>query len=643
MRFFAIKFSRILSGLLILSGSPSGLYSGESAKSLKISYLGKEKTMVKNRSEVPVEDRWNVEALYPDEQIWRVELAEVRGEEGGSRWPHMRLYKGRLSNPEDVAALFESYLEIQRKLEKLHTYAHLRLDEDLGNDAFKSDFGLISTLIHDFQLETSWIEPEFMSLNEADFKKLTSHPILKPYRFYLEKMGRMRPHTLAPEQEELMALSGKALDASYRAFGALNNADLAFQSAIDSKGKEHPLSNGTYLSYLRSPDRELRKSAFVNLHKTFESHANTLCELIQGQIQSHLFFARARKFDSCLNAAIFPHQIDPSVYENLIASVRKHLPLMHEYIAYRKKFLKLPEIHVYDLYVPLVEEMESNMNYTDACKAVVESVAPLGPDYQNSLKKGLLEERWVDVYENARKRSGAYSSGCYDSMPYILMNYQGTLNDVLTLAHEAGHSMHSFLSRRNQPYIYSQYPIFVAEVASTFNEQLLLKHLKSKAKSKKDLAFLINYQIEGIRGTIFRQTLFAEFELQLHKWAEEGIPLTPALLKKHYAQLNREYYGPDLAIDPELEIEWARIPHFYYNFYVYQYATGLSAALALFQKAVQKQEMRERYLQFLSSGGSHFPLDLLQKAGVDMRQPAPVDAALDYFGELLTEFKKCLD
>jgi oligoendopeptidase F len=342
-----------------------------------------------------------------------------------------------------------------------------------------------------------------------------------------------------------------------------------------------------------------------------------------------------------LEAALFPNQIERSVYENLIASVRARLPLMHQYVALRKKLLKLPDIHVYDLYVPLVEEAEANMDYEEARQAVVDSVAPLGSKYQNALKKGLLEDRWVDVYENIRKRSGAYSSGCYDSMPYILMNYQGTLNDVLTLAHEAGHSMHSLFSRMHQPYIYSQYPIFVAEVASTFNEQLLLKHLKTKAKSKKDEAFLINYQIEGIRGTIFRQTMFAEFELQLHRWAEEGVTLTPALLKDYYLKLNREYYGPDLALDPELEIEWARIPHFYYNFYVYQYATGLSAALALFQKAMSDEKSKDRYIEFISSGGSKYPLELLKTAGVDMRKSDAVNAALNHFETLLGELKKC--
>jgi len=637
MGFFATKFSTILPGLLILAMiSP-----GECKNVLKTNNL-KEENMPVARNEIPVENRWNVEALYSDPASWKADLEQIQGQGTAPKWPKLSEFKGRLGDPKAVAALFDAYLNLQRKLEKLHTYAHLRLDEDLGNDTFKSDFGLISTLIHEFSLETSWVEPEFLSLSEAQFQKLISDSVLSPYRFHLEKIGRMRPHTLTPEMEELMALSGKALDTSYKAFGALNHADLTFKSAVDSKGEEHLLSNGTYLSYLRSPDRALRKSAFENLHRGYEAHANTLCELIQGQVQSHLFVAKARKFGSCLEAALFPHQIERTVYENLIQSVRARLPLMHEYVAVRKKLLKLPDIHMYDLYVPLVEEAESNMDYEEAKQAVVASVAPLGEKYQSELKKGLLQDRWVDPFESLRKRSGAYSSGCYDSMPYILMNYHGTLNDVLTLAHEAGHSMHSLLSRTNQPYIYSQYPIFVAEVASTFNEQLLLNHLKTKAKSKKDQAFLINYQIEGIRGTILRQTMFAEFELQLHKWAEEGVTLTPALLKKKYMELNRDYYGPDLVLDQELEIEWARIPHFYYNFYVYQYATGLSAALALFKNAMADAGARERYLGFLSSGGSKYPIDLLRGAGVDMRKPDAVNAALDYFKVLLEELKKCL-
>jgi len=283
-----------------------------------------------------------------------------------------------------------------------------------------------------------------------------------------------------------------------------------------------------------------------------------------------------------------------------------------------------------------------NISFHEACSDVIASVAPLGQEYQEILKKGLLSDRWVDVYENKGKRSGAYSSGCYDSMPYILMNYHGTLNDVLTLAHEAGHSMHSYLSHTHQPYVYSQYPIFVAEVASTFNEQLLLRHLLSKAKTAQEKATLINYQIEGIRGTIFRQAFFAEFELQLHQWVEEGVPLTPTLLKQKYLKLNEEYYGPNFALDPEVAVEWARIPHFYYDFYVYQYATGLSAALALFNEAMHSDEARLKYLQFLGSGGSRYPLELLEIAGVDMKNSKPVESALAYFQKLLEELKKCL-
>jgi len=643
MGFFATRFSRISKGLLTLLGVSGIFLYTVSANQLKYNDLKKDNSMAKTRNELKKQDKWNVEALYPDPQAWNAEFEAVKGGESAPRWPQIISYRGRLHDPLSVASLFDLYFGLDRKLSKLHTYAHLRMDEDLGNDLFKRDYGLISSLFHDFQHECAWIEPELLRMNEADFQRLSTHRELNPYKFFLERIGRMRPHTLSAELEELMALSGKALDASSRAFSALNNADLTFQNAVDAKGAEHPLTNGSYLSYMRSTDRALRKSAFMNLHRSFEAHANTLCELIQGQVQGHLYNAKARKFSSCLEAALFPHQIDPSVFENLIASVRRAHPVMHRYISLRKKLLALPELHYYDLMVPIVENVQVSMTYPEAVAAVVDSVGVLGKEYQHHVKEGLTQERWVDVYETPRKRSGAYSSGCYDSMPYILLNYQGTLNDVLTLAHETGHSMHSLLSRRSQPYIYAQYPIFVAEVASTFNEQLLLKELKSKAKSKQELAYLINYEIEGIRATIFRQTLFAEFEWQIHKWAEQGTPLTPALLKEFYIQLNRDYYGPELVLDKELEIEWARIPHFYYNFYVYQYATGLSAALALFEQAQKSPEARQRYLGFLSSGGSRYPLDLLSVAGVDMRSSAPVDAAMQRFSSLLDELERCLN
>jgi oligoendopeptidase F len=350
MGFFATKFSRILPGLLILAAiSP-----GECMNILKTNNL-KEEPMPVARDEIPVENRWNVEALYQTPESWKAEFLQIQGQEKAPKWPRLSQFRGKLSDPKAVLGLFETYLDLMRKLEKLHVYAHMRMDEDLGNDLFKSNYGQISTIFHEFSLETSWVEPEFLGLNNEQFQKLLSDPALAPYKFHLEKIGRMRPHTLSPEMEELMALSGRALDASQKAYSALNNADLTFKNAVDSKGKEHPLSNGSYANLLRSQDRVLRKSAFQNVLGGFEAHANTLCELIQGQVQAHQFVARARKFKNCLEAALFPHQIDPSVYENLIASVRARLPLMHEYVALRKKLLKLPDIHAYDMNVPLVE------------------------------------------------------------------------------------------------------------------------------------------------------------------------------------------------------------------------------------------------------------------------------------------------
>ncbi len=638
MVFFATKFSKSTAGLLI---APVFFLAANAAPT--INTLEKDPSMTKSRNEIPEQDQWNVAALYPSFAAWEQELQAIQGQQKELHWPELAEFKGHLSNPVQLAEMLNKLFTLDRELSELYTYAHLKLDEDVGNDVNKHYFGLISQLMHHFQLESSWIEPELLSLSDTENQKLLQNSSLKPFQFYLEKVSRRKAHTLPPEQEKILALSSKALDTSYRAFGALNNADLTFKPAIDEKGKEHALSNGSYLMYVRSPDRNLRKTAFLHLHQGFQSHANTICELLQGLVEGHLFTARARNFPSCLDSALFNHKIDPKVYSQLIQTVRKGLPLMHEYLELRKKVLKLDEIHAYDLYVPLLSETNMNMAYPDACRAVIESVALLGTEYQDILKKGLTTDRWVDVYENTRKRSGAYSSGCYDSMPYILMNYHGTLNDVLTLAHEAGHSMHSYYSRTHQSYINSQYPIFVAEVASTFNEQLLLRHLLSQAKTKQEKAVLLNYQIEGIRGTIFRQTLFAEFEWQLHRWAEEGIPLTPSLLNETYLKLNQEYYGPSFAADPELAFEWARIPHFYYDFYVYQYATGLSAALELFNQANQSQTARSKYLQFLGAGGSRYPLDLLKIAGVDMTSPKPVESALNHFRELIAELRECLD
>jgi oligoendopeptidase F len=575
--------------------------------------------------------------MYKDTGAWSAALSKVQGKEVG-----LLKFKGHLGDPKQMHTFLEQYLTLSRALDKLATYAHLRFDEDLGNDETKRNYGLVSAWAHEFQTQLSWVEPEILALSDAQVQGLMKDPSLSLYRFYLDRILRQRPHVLSSDKEELLALSGQALEASRKAFGALSNADMNFQPAVDSKGQEYPLSNGSYGTFLHSPDRNLRKTAVLNLHRGFQGNVNTICELLQGQVQAHLFNTKTRGYKNCVSAALFYNNIDPAVVQRLIETVRGGKALMEEYLTLRKNVLKLDSLHAYDLACPLVPVADVKLSYAEACQAVIESVAPLGPDYQAALRKGLLEDRWVDPFENAKKRSGAYSSGCYDSMPYILMNFHGTLSDAMTLAHEAGHSMHSYLSRKNQPYIYEGYSIFVAEIASTFNEQLLTDYLMKKAKTKEERAYLLNEQIDKIRATIVRQTLFAEFELKIHNLAEQGQPLTPTALNAIYASLLKDYYGSSFTVDPELEVEWARIPHFYSNFYVYQYATGLSAAMALHEKATKSPEARDKYLKFLSSGGSKYPIELLKETGVDMTTKGPVEAALKRFDYLLQELKKNL-
>ena len=416
-----------------------------------------------------------LKALYPSWENWEEGMKKWGREEKYSHWPEISPFRSRWSqSPLKLKELVELLLMIDRELTKLYTYAHSRHDEDVGDDLAKGAYARITTLLHAFRQETAWVEPELLQLPEDQLKKMIEDPVLAPYRLHLEKIVRQKPHTLTAREEELMALCGNALDTSQKAFGALNNADLKFSPVLDSSGRERELTHGKYLLYLRDKDRKVREGAFKNLHETFLAHENTLCELINGQVQRHLLEVKARKFSSCLEASLFPHQIDTSVYTALIQAVRKHLPSLHHYVSVRNKLMGVDELHLFDLYAPIVKEVEMGMSYPEASEQIIASVEILGPSYQESLKGGLTSERWVDRYENIRKRSGAYSNGCYDSMPYILMNYHGTYNDVMTLTHEAGHSMHSLLSRKHQPYQYAQYSIFVAEVASTFHEELII-------------------------------------------------------------------------------------------------------------------------------------------------------------------------
>ncbi|SCC90685.1 Oligoendopeptidase F homolog [Chlamydiales bacterium SCGC AG-110-P3] len=601
------------------------------------------------RNETNKDDAWNVEALYSSLQAWETDFSEVCGDEtavqrGENRWPQVAEYCGRLTeSPTVVKEALELILSISRNLEKLYTYAHLRNDEDVTHDTHKSIYQRAVSACMVFGQETAWFNPELLALPSDTLDTLLSLPELTKYAFHLEKIIRARKHTLSSEKEQLIALAAPALQAASKAFSAINDADFDFGTVLDGAGKERELTHASYGLYLRERDRTLRKNTFNALCEHYRGYENTLTELLSGQVQKQVFNTRARNYGSCLDAALFPNNIDTAVYRSLIKAVRNKLPLLHQYTSLRKQLLNVEELHMYDLYVPLVDEVDIKMDYRAAEEAVIASVAPLGGAYQEILARGLRDDRWVDRYENLNKRSGAYSSGCFDSMPYILMNYKGVLRDVFTLAHEAGHSMHSYLSRESQPYHYADYPIFLAEVASTFNEELLMQHLLTKFDNPTERAYLINEKIEDIRATLIRQTMFAEFELWINESIERGKPLTPSRIKDEYARLNIDYFGPDVVIDDAVHIEWARIPHFYYNFYVYQYATGISAALALAKRVIQGNDGdREAYLTFLKSGCSRYPLDLLKEAGVDLTTPQPVETALDRFGELITDLEGML-
>lgn len=595
---------------------------------------------MKERKEVSAQDKWNVEALYSGFEAWEKEFNETK-EAIKTLTPK---FKGHLKEGTSIfKAALELYLNLERKLDKLYTYAHLRHDEDITEDQAKSANDRISALFFDFRAEVSWFEPEILALDDATIQNYLKSPELGSFRFYIEKIVRVKPHILSADKEALIAIAGKALQTPPKAFSALNNADIKFKQVKDSSGQSHDLTHGLYQLYLRSPDRILRENAFKSMHGEFFNLENTMAELLNGGVQSHIFNAKARHFPNALNAALFQNNIPVAVYHSLIQNVHQGLSSLHRYINLRKKILKVSQLHLYDMYVPLVPSVDIKMDYEIAEKVVIESVAPLGRDYQNILQSGFLKEKWVDRYENKNKRSGAYSSGCYDSFPYILMNYRGLLRDAFTLAHEAGHSMHSYWSRKAQAYHDSHYSIFLAEVASTFNEELLMHDILKKVTKKEERIYLINEKLEDIRATFFRQTMFAEFELWLHQTAEAAIPLTPSLIKSKYLELNALYFGKEAFIDQEIAIEWARIPHFYYNFYVYQYATGISAALYLSEKVLSGDTQAcDAYLTFLKSGGSGYPIDLLKQAGVDMTTAAPVQSTLRKFDHLVSELESLL-
>ncbi|MCH9632285.1 MAG: Oligoendopeptidase F, plasmid [Chlamydiae bacterium] len=596
---------------------------------------------VGSRKNLKIEDQWDLTSLFEDEKKFETEINSFLKLSSDKRWEKLVQLKDKITeNVENVKNALDLYFSVDNQLARLYTYASLKHDEDLNNDIWKNFHQQVTFVYQDFFQNSAWIEPMLLSIEQKKLEQFIGHETLEKYDFYLQTLLNKKKYTLSAEKEELISLTALPMAAPQKTFGLLNGVDLDFENVLDSEGKEHELTHGTYRLFQRGHDRSLRQNSFINLHNKFFKFQNTFAELLMGHVQQHIFDVKARGYESSLMAALHPKNISTEVYHNLIKTVKDKASVMHDYILARKNLLGLEKIHVYDLQIPPCQTQQSEIPYDQAVEWIIESVAPLGEEYQCTLAKGLKEQRWVDRYENLNKRSGAYSSGCYDAHPYILMNYKGTINDVFTLAHEAGHSMHTFLSNKNQPYCYSRYPIFVAEVASTFNESLLMDYLLKKDQDDNFQLMLLHERIEELRATLFRQTMFAEFEWFMHNSLELEKPLTAAAINDYYFQLNRDYYGPHIELDKEVSIEWARVPHFYSNFYVYQYATGISAALTLAKRVLNKEQgAKDSYLNFLQHGGHAYPIDLLKIAGIDMASSEPIETALEVFKGLVEKLK----
>ncbi len=591
---------------------------------------------IPERSSIPDGHKWDLAPLYASDQEWESHYLEVEKEL--SRYD---AFRGRLA---DSAATLREAVEydlgISRSLEKLYTFAHLRSDEDKSNQHFLGFHQRAMNLYTRASEFSSYMTPEIQAIPDDLIAGYLLDPAMAQYRFYFEKILRYKPHTLSVEFEEILAMSGDMSHAASEIFSQLDNADITFGHITDDSGKEVELSHGNFSTFLQNENRDIRKKAFFQYYRSYDGHKNSIAAALHYSNKKDRFYSRVRNFENCRRSALFSDNVQDEVYDNLIDTVRNNLAPLFRYLDFRKKILGLEELHFYDTYVPIVKDVPYSMPYEEAVETCVKALSVLGGEYTSTLEKGLLGG-WVDRYENRGKRSGAYSSGCYDSPPYILMNYRDdNINSLYTLIHEAGHSMHSWYSIRNQPYVYHDYTIFVAEVASTFNEALLSGHLLNRYSSDARMkAYILNREIDNIRATLFRQCMFAEFEKLTHQAVEENRPLTLDVMRNIYRGLLKGYFGDSLVIDDDLTLECLRIPHFYSSFYVYKYATGISAAIALSRKVTAEGgPARDAYLRFLTLGGSGFPLEELRTAGIDMSKPEPVEEAIAYFGSLVDQF-----
>ncbi|MBO5317402.1 MAG: oligoendopeptidase F [Oscillospiraceae bacterium] len=594
---------------------------------------------IRNRNEIPEEDKWAIEDLYASDAAWEQDLATLDADKN-----ELASYAGRLGeNGQTLYSYLHKMESVDVKADRLANYCMRKADEDTRDPVYQAMSGKFMSVIVEFGAACSFETPEIMAIEDdqlEDFYRET--PELARYRRYLTDLRRLRDHVLSPGEEKLLAAAGEMSQAPDNIYSLFADADMTFPDALDSQGNAHPVTQGTFVACEESPDRVLRKSAYESLYGSFMAYKNTAAGLLNAQNKQLKFFADARKYPSAFDAALSRTNVPTSVYRNLIETVHKNADKMHRYIRLRKKLLGLEELHFYDVYTPLVKDVDKHIPFAHAKQTVYDSLAPLGEEYRKILKEG-FDNRWIDVYQNEGKRSGAYSAGA-GVHPYVLLNYTGTLDSQFTLAHEMGHAIHSYLSNKHQNPIDSNYVIFVAEVASTCNEALLMEHLLSKTTDEKERAYLINHFLDQFKGTIYRQTMFAEFELNIGTMVAEGKTLTADALCAEYRRLNELYYGPDIVVDEQIAVEWARIPHFYYNYYVFQYATGYAAAIALSRRILSQGEPAVAdYLQFLSGGRTKSPIDLLKGAGVDMTSPEPVESALALFGELLDEMEALME
>src|SRR6516164_5317125 len=592
------------------------------------------------RTDIAETDKWDLTHLFADVSKWQEDFAWLQHE-----YAKLEQWKGRAGeSAQTLAGLLEFEKALEQKMERVYHYASLQAAEDSTNNEYLARIGQVQNLLTRISEAAAFVVPEILAIDNERFEQFLADPALKDWRIKLHKVRRMRPHVLSVPEERLLALSNVALSGYDDTFSQLTDVDMKFGVLVDETGRERALSQSSFSSFLVKRDPELRKRAFHQFYAEFRDHQYTLAASLAYSVKTDVFHARARHYPSALEAALFPDDVPIAVYDGLIQSIRANLKPLFRYFDFRRRALGLHELHYYDTYVPLVTEIQTKFTFDEAIEMVLDALAPLGKEYVQVLAEGLRSRRWCDRYENKGKRSGAFSSGSYGAPPYILMNYkQDVFADVYTLAHEAGHSMHSWFSQSSQLFQDYEYPIFLAEVASTFNEELLTHHLLQTTDDPKMRAYIINREIDDLRGTLFRQTMFAEFERIIHAIEESGDALTLDLFKSEYHKLLEAYFAENFVLDPDLDLECLRIPHFYHGFYVYKYATGISAAVALSQRVLSGQPGSvEAYLKFLRSGGSKFPLETLKAAGVDMTTPAPIEITLQLFERRLEELEVLL-